>query len=61
MSDNAADSNPRDPARRRALACLGAWSGAAMIWGVAGGVPRALGMANEAGTAQAAKGQFTFA
>jgi 3',5'-cyclic AMP phosphodiesterase CpdA len=32
-----------------------------MIWGVTGGVPRALGMANEAGTAPAAKGQFTFA
>jgi len=31
--------------RRKALSCLGAWSGAAVVWGVVGGVPRALGMA----------------
>ncbi|MEP6939349.1 MAG: metallophosphoesterase [Rudaea sp.] len=30
-----------DPGRRRALGCLAAWSGAAVIWTVAGGVPRA--------------------
>ncbi|HUQ12441.1 MAG TPA: metallophosphoesterase [Steroidobacteraceae bacterium] len=29
--------------RRKALSCLGAWSGAAVLWSVAGGVPRALG------------------
>jgi len=46
--------------RRDALTCVGAWSGAAIVWGVAGGIPRALGLANEAATAQAAKGQFTF-
>ena len=38
------DADPVNAARRRTLACLGAWSGAAMIWGVTGGVPRALGM-----------------
>ena len=32
-----------NPARRRALSCLAAWTGAAVIWTVAGGVPRALG------------------
>jgi Icc protein len=31
--------------RRRALTCLGAWSGAAVLWGVVGGVPQALGKA----------------
>ncbi len=39
--------------RRKALSCLGAWSGAAVIWSVVGGVPRALGMAadtNRGGT-----------
>jgi 3',5'-cyclic AMP phosphodiesterase CpdA len=32
-----------NPARRRALSCLAAWTGAAVIWTVTGGVPRALG------------------
>lgn len=29
--------------RRRALQCLAAWTGTAVVWSVAGGVPRALG------------------
>jgi len=33
-----------DAGRRKALACLAAWTGAAVVWNVAGGVPRALGM-----------------
>jgi hypothetical protein len=33
--------------RRRALTCLGAWSGAAVLWNVVGGVPRAYGKATE--------------
>jgi 3',5'-cyclic-AMP phosphodiesterase len=49
-----------DPARRRAMKCL-AWSGAAVVWTVSGGVAKALGMANEDQTARAANGQFTFA
>jgi 3',5'-cyclic-AMP phosphodiesterase len=61
MSGNSSDSDFGHLTRRGALRCLGAWSGAAIVWGVAGGVPRALGMANEAKTAYAAKGQFTFA
>lgn len=60
MSNNSSDSDA-SMTRRKALACLGAWSGAAMVWGVGGGVPRALGMANDASTAMAAKDQFTFA
>jgi hypothetical protein len=47
--------------RRGALKCLGAWSGAGIIWGLAGGVPRALGMADDPKVAHAAAGQFTFA
>src|SRR6478672_9113748 len=38
-----------NPARRQALSCLAAWTGAAVVWTVAGGVPRALG-ATTAGT-----------
>jgi Icc protein len=42
-----------NPARRKALSCLAAWTGAAVVWTVAGGVPRALG-ATSAGTPPAA-------
>ena len=45
--------------RRKALSCLGAWSGAAVIWSVAGGVPRALGKAGEPKASHATG--FTFA
>jgi 3',5'-cyclic AMP phosphodiesterase CpdA len=44
--------------RRRALSCLGAWSGAGVVWGVVGGVPRAFGLAAQRSPAQAAS--FTF-
>ena len=41
----------RDPdhnaGRRKALGCLAAWTGAAVLWNVTGGVPRALGMTSE--------------
>ena len=42
--------NPNRPNRRQALSCLSAWSGAAIVWTVSGGVPRALAadMANTA-------------
>ena len=46
--------NANDPAdsarlvtRRQALSCLAHWSGAAVVWTVAGGVPRALGATGE--------------
>jgi len=45
--------------RRKALSCLGAWSGAAVVWTVAGGVPRALGKAADIQGRHA--GGFTFA
>jgi 3',5'-cyclic AMP phosphodiesterase CpdA len=44
---------PNNPARRKALSCLAAWTGAAVVWTVSGGVPRALGATN-AGTPMAA-------
>jgi hypothetical protein len=39
--------------RRQALRCLSAWSGAAVVWSVAGGVPRALGATSTDATAGA--------
>jgi 3',5'-cyclic-AMP phosphodiesterase len=59
MNDHRNDAGPADPNRRRALGCLAAWSGAAVIWTVAGGVPRALGATNGATTA-ASKNALTF-
>jgi 3',5'-cyclic AMP phosphodiesterase CpdA len=55
------DNGAENPARRQAMACLG-WIGTGMLWTVAGGVPRTLGMI---GTAEAADragqgSQFTF-
>jgi hypothetical protein len=59
MSDE--DYNRAMFTRRGALKCLGAWSGAGIVWGLAGGIPRALGMANDPKVADAAATQFTFA
>ena len=49
---------PASPARREALGCLAAWSGAAVVWSIAGGVPRTVG-ATGMGSPGAARG-FTF-
>ncbi|HEV8501222.1 MAG TPA: metallophosphoesterase [Casimicrobiaceae bacterium] len=46
--------------RRQALSCLAAWSGAAVVWTVAGGVPRALGATSGGTTAAAAPNALTF-
>ncbi len=35
-----------NPGRRQALSCLSAWGGAAVVWTVSGGIPRALGATN---------------
>src|ERR1700757_2966887 len=48
-----------DAERRRTLGCLAAWSGAAVLWTVSGGVPRALAAA--ASGHAAAQGTLTFA
>jgi 3',5'-cyclic AMP phosphodiesterase CpdA len=42
------DARRHDPARRQALKCLAAWTGAGVVWTVAGGVPRALGATADA-------------
>ena len=53
--------NPsHNPARRRALSCLASWSGAAVVWTVAGGVPRALGATGEGTSVAGAKNALTF-
>src|SRR5579863_2533713 len=56
------DRDPSDhsPGRRQALSCLAAWTGAAVIWTVAGGVPRALGATTSDRIAASAKNALTF-
>lgn len=51
---------PDNPHRRKALGCLAAWSGAAVVWTLAGGVPRALGATSAGDIAAVAKNAFTF-
>jgi 3',5'-cyclic AMP phosphodiesterase CpdA len=48
------------PGRRRALECLSAWTGAAVVWSLSGGVPVALGATNAGQAPKIAKGAFTF-
>jgi 3',5'-cyclic AMP phosphodiesterase CpdA len=60
MSTHDPAGNGHNPARRRALSCLAAWTGAAVVWTIAGGVPRTLGVTN-AGTVRAsAENALTF-
>jgi len=49
-----------DPLRRRALGCIAGWAGAAVVWTVAGGVPRTLGATPTGTKAAASSGAFTF-
>lgn len=49
-----------NPARRRALACLAGWSGAAVVWTVSAGVPRALGATSGGPVAAADRNALTF-
>lgn len=49
-----------DPHRRKALGCLAAWTGAAVVWTVAGGIPRALGATTDGKTVAAAPNALTF-
>ena len=46
--------------RRQALQCLAGWSGAAVVWTVAGGVPRALGATGSGPVPAAAADALTF-
>ena len=60
--------NPSDPHRtdapdadrRKALSCLAAWTGAAVVWTVAGGVPRALGATSAGHVGEASMHALTF-
>ena len=58
MSRNHDQPTGFDAERRKTLGCLAAWSGAAVLWTVSGGIPRAVA-AGASGNA-AAKGAFTF-
>ncbi|HEV7491303.1 MAG TPA: metallophosphoesterase, partial [Rhodanobacteraceae bacterium] len=46
--------------RRKALGCLAAWSGAAVVWTIAGGVPRALGVTTSGKSVATPAKAFTF-
>ncbi|SCK22666.1 Predicted phosphohydrolases [Variovorax sp. HW608] len=48
--------NTHSPGRREALRCLSAWSGAAVVWTVSGGIPRALGATGAGAPPPAAAG-----
>ena len=50
----------RSPARRQALGCLAGWTGTAVVWTVAGGVPTALGAAGSDTMAAPSKNALTF-
>ena len=58
--DNGANS-PSDPNRRQALTCLAGWTGAAVVWTMVCGVPRALGVTSSGSVGAASKNAFTFA
>jgi hypothetical protein len=49
-----------DPQRRQALSCLSAWSGAAVVWSLVGGVPRAFAADAVGRAAAKSTGTLTF-
>lgn len=53
------DEGLASPDRRKALGCLAAWSGAAVVWSIAGGIPRTVGATGTGPSAAATRG-FTF-
>jgi Icc protein len=60
MSTRKVQDQIQNPARRRALSCLAGWSGAAVVWTVSGGVPRALGATGAGPLAPADQNALTF-
>ena len=48
MTSKDLNGSPHGRGRRQALKCLAAWTGAGVVWTVAGGVPRALGATGDA-------------
>jgi 3',5'-cyclic AMP phosphodiesterase CpdA len=59
MTKNDLD-RPRSAARRGALGCIARWSGTAVVWGVAGGVPYAIGATGNGMRPPPAETPFTF-
>ena len=51
---------PVDASRRGALRCLAGWAGAAVVWTVAGGVPRTVFASGGGSSAAIPKSAFTF-
>jgi hypothetical protein len=51
---------PDLPERRKALTCLAAWTGAAVVWSVVGGVPRAFATSDPVRDRSASQGAFSF-
>jgi 3',5'-cyclic AMP phosphodiesterase CpdA len=49
-----------DPGRRKTLSCIAGWTGAAVVWTMVGGIPKALGVTNAGTIAPASKHDFTF-
>jgi len=60
MTDRCKPPTGFDPTRRHALSCLAGWSGAAIVWTVAGGVPRTLGATGSGAKPAASARAFTF-
>ena len=60
MTTHDPESPPNSPSRRKALGCLAAWSGAAVVWSVAGGVPVALGATRGDAMKAASSGALMF-
>ncbi len=60
MSTNDPAGPGHNPARRQALSCLAAWTGAAVVWTVTGGIPRALGATNAGAPAAGEANALTF-
>jgi 3',5'-cyclic-AMP phosphodiesterase len=60
MNANDPTDSARLVTRRQALSCLARWSGAAVVWTVAGGVPRALGATGDGAPMVANANALTF-
>ncbi|QEX15043.1 metallophosphoesterase [Hypericibacter terrae] len=58
-SQTVAENSSPDLTRRRMLGCM-AWTGTGLLWTLAGGVPRSLGLIGEARADQLPAGAFTF-
>jgi 3',5'-cyclic-AMP phosphodiesterase len=57
--DKGAPSNPGGINRRRLLQCM-SWAGTGVVWGLAGGVPRTLGLVGEVAAAELAPNGLFF-